>query len=79
MTNDLGMMDAVGYVRVELQDAERRPLCGYQLSECDEIFGDEVEGVVSWEKGPEVGSLARQPIRVRFEMKDADLFGMRFR
>ena len=34
---------------------------------------------MSWEAGADVGRLARQPVRLRIERKDADLFALRFR
>jgi len=70
---------AVGSVQVEIQDAEGRPIPGYSLSEACEIYGDEVERVVSWTEGADVGRLAGRAVRLRFAMKDADLFSMRFR
>jgi len=69
---------AVGYVRVELQDADGQPLPGFTLDEADEIYGDEVERVVGWRGGTDVSRLAERPVRVRFVMKDADLYSMRF-
>jgi hypothetical protein len=70
---------AVGGIKIELQDAVGRPLPGYGLQDCPEIYGDEIEHVVSWEKGQDVSQLARQPVRLRFSMKDADLYSLRFR
>jgi hypothetical protein len=40
-----------GSIRVEVQDGEGRPIPGFRLQECDEIFGDELERVVTWRKG----------------------------
>ena len=40
-----------GSVRVEILDAEGRPVPGYTLGACDEIFGDEVARVVTWRRG----------------------------
>ena len=68
-----------GSVRVEIQDAGGRPLPGYALADCPEIFGDHLERVVHWEKGPDVGPLSGKPVRLRFVMKDADLYSIRFR
>ena len=68
-----------GSLRVEIQDAEGHPINGYQLSQCIEIFGDEIERVVRWENGSNVGSLAGKPIRVRFVMAAADLYAIQFR
>ena len=68
-----------GGLRVEIQDAEGKPIEGYRLSECVEIFGNEIERVVRWEQGTNVGSLAGKPIRLRFVMAAADLYAIQFR
>ena len=46
----------------------------------------EIERVVAWHAEPQygsasadVGALAGQPVRIRFVMKDADLYSIRFR
>ncbi len=70
---------AAGSIRVEIQDVSGRPLPGFSLSECPEIIGDEIQRIVSWEQGSEVGGLAGQAVRLRFALKDADLFSIRFR
>ena len=68
-----------GSVQVEIQDAGGTPLPGYGLEDCPEIFGDHLERVVSWKGGSDVSGLAGKPIRLRFVMKDADLYSIRFR
>jgi len=68
-----------GSIRVEVQDTVGRPLEGYHLCDSAEIFGDETERVVSWREGSDASALADEPVRLRFVMKDADLFAMRFR
>jgi hypothetical protein len=70
---------AVGSVQVEIQDAAGHAIDGFALAQCPEIFGDEIERVVSWEGGSDVSRLAGQPVRLRFAMKDADLYSIRFR
>jgi hypothetical protein len=70
---------AVGSVRVEIQDAAGQPLPGHSLADGPEIYGDELERAVSWASGSDVSALAGQPIRLRFVMKDADLYSLRFR
>ena len=70
---------AAGSIRVELQDAAGTPLDGFGLDDCSVIFGDELEREVRWKGGPDVSSLAGRPVRLRFELKDADLFALRFR
>lgn len=70
---------AAGFVRVEIQTAKGEPIAGYALSDCPEIIGDEIERIVTWKQGPDVSRLAGQPVRLRFVMKDADLFALKFR
>ena len=70
---------AGGSVRVEIQDPEGRSIPGYGLSDCPEKFGDEIEGLMNWKAGSGVGDLVGQPIRLRFVLKDADLYAFRFR
>jgi len=69
---------AAGSIQVELQDGDGQPLEGFSLEECPVIFGDELERSVSWEGGPDVSELAGQPVRLRFVLRDADLFSFRF-
>ncbi len=69
----------VGGLRIEVQDYEGRPVEGYGLEDCEEIYGDEIERVVSWRSG-NVGAFAGQPIRLRFAMtKEVDLYSLQFR
>ncbi len=70
---------AVGSVQVEIQDAEGHALPSYGLADCPEKFGDEIEGVIGWNAGTRVDDLAGQPVRLRFVIKDADLYAFRFR
>ena len=70
---------AVGSVRAEIQDADGRPIEGYELHRSSEIFGDAIEQVVSWGDATDVGALAGSPVRLRFVMRDADLYSIRFR
>ena len=70
---------AAGGMYVELQDASGRPLPGYSLSDSVEWYGDEIEHVAAWKKGSDVSALAGKPVRVRFALKDADLYSIRFR
>ena len=69
---------AAGSLRVEIQDMGGRPLPGFSLSECREIIGDEIERPVTWEGRQDLGELSGKPVRLRFVMKDADLYSMRF-
>jgi hypothetical protein len=69
---------AIGSVRVEVQDADGKPIAGRALSDCRPIVGDEIEREVAWAGGSDVSNLAGKPVRLRFAMSDADLFSLRF-
>ena len=70
---------AAGSVRVEIQDETGRAVPGHTLDDCPEIIGDEIERVVAWSGGPDVSRLAGETVRLRFVLKDADLYALRFR
>lgn len=67
-----------GSIRVEIQDADGRALPGFSLAESYELFGDTLDRRVLWHSGRDVSSLAGRPIRMRFVMKDADLYSWKF-
>jgi hypothetical protein len=70
---------AAGGVRVEFQDEAGRPVEGLGADDCDTVWGDTVEHVVSWRGKADVGHLAGEPVRLRFVMNDADLYALQFR
>jgi hypothetical protein len=69
---------AAGSVRVEIQDAHGKPIPGFTLADSDETIGNEIERAVAWKGKQDVGALAGRPIRLLFELKDADIFAIRF-
>jgi len=69
---------AAGNLRVELQDEQGRPLPGRTLTDSDNLFGDAIERTVTWKGDAAVGNWAGQPVRLRFEMNEADLYSLRF-
>ncbi len=68
-----------GSVQVEIQDVDGNPIKGYALRDCPEIYGDDIRYTVRWKKaGGDVRSLAGEPVRLRFVLKDADLYAFQF-
>jgi len=67
-----------GATRIELQDADGKPLQGFALADCTPITADAIDHVVQW-KGGALTALAGQTVRMRVEMKDADLYALQFR
>lgn len=70
---------AAGSVRVEVQSASGEPLVGFSLADCLEIYGDEIERPVIWAGGGELASLTVSPVRLRFALRDADLYAFAVR
>ncbi|NKB69477.1 MAG: hypothetical protein GKR89_20590 [Candidatus Latescibacteria bacterium] len=69
---------AVGSVRVEVQDALGQPLEGLALDDCPERYGDQIDGVVGWSEGGDLGRWEGTVVRLRFVLKDADLYAFKF-
>ncbi len=67
-----------GGVRVELQDADGNPIPGFTLDDCPTIIGDSIEHVVTWREGADVSEFAGRPVRLRFELRDADIYSYQF-
>ena len=69
---------AAGYLRVELQDVNGKPLPGFALKDSLELFGDSVRQTITWDSNPDLKRWDGTPVRLRFVMKDADLYSYQF-
>lgn len=70
---------AAGRVRVGLEYADGQPVPGFSLDDCPEIVGDEISRLVRWKHNPDLSALAGQPLRLVFDLREADLFALQFR
>ena len=69
---------AAGGLQVEIQNLDGTEIPGFSFDDASELFGDSVERVVSWKNGTDVSSLAGKPVRLRFRLRDADLYSLQF-
>ena len=71
---------ATGAVQVGILDvASGEPIEGYSSAECDLIHtANEINRVVTWRGKSGVGELAGRPVRLRFVVRDADLYAFQF-
>jgi hypothetical protein len=60
-----------GHVRFEIDDGQTTLATG-------EIFGDEIERTVEWNGGADLKAMAGKTVRLRVNMKEADLYSIRF-
>lgn len=67
-----------GSVRVEIQNERGQPIPGFALEDCPAYFGDSVSRVVQWDPDVDLSAIAGQTVRIRFDLKDADLYAFRF-
>ena len=68
---------ATGVILVEFQDPNGLTIPGFSLADCKEVFGDELSRIVTW-KEKDVDELSRNPVRLRFHLRDADLYSFQF-
>ena len=67
-----------GHARVEVLGDNNKPLPGFALEQCVALKADAIDQVVSWRSGADLTKLAGKPIRLRIELKDADLYSFQF-
>jgi len=70
---------AAGGIQVEVQDERGIIIDGNSMDDCDEVWGDDLRRVVTWKKSADLSALAGQPVRLRFRLKDADLYSIQFK
>jgi len=70
---------AAGIARVACLDAAGKAIPGFTLEDCDIIHtANEINRPVKWKSKTDLSSLAGQPIRLRFVMRDTDLYAFQF-
>jgi len=70
---------AAGSVRVEIQDPSGVPIPGFSLEESHELYGDSLDLAAAWKgRQTDVSAVSGKPIRLRFAVRDADLFSYQF-
>lgn len=70
---------ATGMIRVEIQDRYGLPIPGYSLSDCHLIHtANQVQRVVQWNGSDGLGTLAGQEVKLRFALRNADLYSFKF-
>jgi hypothetical protein len=67
-----------GSIRVEFQSPDGEPIKGYSLAECDEIFGDQLDRIISWSGQSDVSELSGRAVRMRLVLSDADVYSFQF-
>ncbi|MBN2290812.1 MAG: hypothetical protein JXM70_00210 [Pirellulales bacterium] len=69
---------AAGFVKVELQTAEGKPIAGFTQSDADIMCGDSLDRTASWKGKSDVGALQGKPVRMRLVMRESDVYSWKF-
>lgn len=69
---------AAGSVRIELQRPNGEPVPEFALNDAPDLYGDEIQEAFRWKQGGDVSLLEGKRVRIRFVLKDCDLYSYRF-
>lgn len=67
-----------GQVRVGLLNAEGQSITGHSVDDCQALSEDCSACTVKWSNDETLAGLSAEPIRLRFELRDAEVFGFQF-
>ena len=70
---------AAGYVLVEILDNENNVIQNFSSDDCLPLTGNEISRHVEWKKGSSLEKLINTPVKIRFKMKDADIYSIWFK
>ena len=68
-----------GELRVEILDERLQPMEPFTAAACDALVEDRVDYKVTWQGASDVGRLAGTPVRLRFVLRNANLYAFQFR
>ena len=69
---------AAGSVLIEVTDENGVAIPGFGRECSEELMGDRISYSVKWRSGYSLSQLAGKPVRLRFIMKDADVYSYKF-
>ncbi|MDA0833228.1 MAG: hypothetical protein O2955_06755 [Planctomycetota bacterium] len=69
---------APGSIHIALLDENGNELPEYSREEAAEIYGNDVDRVVTWQSGSDLSALAGTTIRLKFVMRDAHVYSIQF-
>jgi hypothetical protein len=64
---------ALGSVQVEMLSED-----GKMLAASEKLIGDAIDHVVTWKEKADIAAFSGKPVRLRFTLKEADLYALRF-
>ena len=65
---------ASGFAKVVLLDEAGKELPGFGESDANELVGDAIDITAAWKNAPRLESLKSRTVRIKFLLRDADLY-----
>jgi hypothetical protein len=65
---------SIGYVQVILLDEAGKELPGFGAADAPKICGDIIDAEVKWKSGKTIADLGGKPVRIKFVLRDADVY-----
>jgi len=69
---------AAGYILVDFMDEQGNIISDFSSENCIPVIGNEIARQVEWKSGFNLDKLKNTLVKIRFKMKDADLYSIRF-
>ncbi|MDO5553970.1 MAG: hypothetical protein Q4G68_09415 [Planctomycetia bacterium] len=69
---------AAGLLFVEICDDAGEVIPGFEKENCDVLYGDSLDRIVSWKGNKDVSSLAGHSIVLKFYLQEADVYSLKF-
>lgn len=67
---------AAGCIRVGVLREDGTTIPGYTEDDMEDYYGDDLDARIRWNAG-DLGPLTAHPLRLRFRLRDADIFAIR--
>jgi hypothetical protein len=67
-----------GSVRIGLESPDGKPLDGYGVEDCKPLTGDTIRGHPAWKDGSDISTLKGKAVRLRFQIRNADVYSIQF-
>lgn len=63
-----------GELKVAVLDNDGNPIPGYEQEQAVPVQGDQLDATITWSSGKKLDGLTGQPVRLRFQITNADLY-----
>ena len=68
-----------GDLRAEILDEDGNVIPGYEVHQCRPVSGDSLRHAITWGNGPDLVPGRKAGFRIRFHLRDTDLYAFQFR